>query len=74
MTKTLVLLLSLITLSVSHANLPKNCLGQYVGEIPSYSVIKNDVELTVNKQDVQVTITEKTVFYKSGNLILSGIY
>lgn len=56
------------------AELPKFCFGKYAGEREAYNVIKNDLEMTVDKHDVQITITAELVVYKSGGLVLKGAY
>ena len=66
--------LTAFTFSNKATDLPKDCLGRYQGEIPAYNVVKDDMEVTVDKQDVSITITDEFVVYRSGNLELKGNY
>ena len=40
----------------------------------AYNVVKNEIEMTVDKHDVQITITAELIVYKSGGLMLKGSY
>lgn len=55
-------------------NLPGKALGKYAGEKPAYTAVKNNVEISIEEQDVFITIGETTLFYKIGKLSLSGAY
>lgn len=70
-----VLILSLASLGyASEEVLPKECLGYYAGEMPAYTVVKNDIEMNIDRHDVRIQITRTEVFYSSGTIKLSGAY
>ena len=52
--------------------LPKAAFGKYAGEMESYTITSNDVEMEIEKHDV--TITENQVIYISGKIELKGSY
>ena len=54
--------------------LPKECLGNYAGEMAAYTVMKNDVELNIEKHDVHVKILADAIHYTSGQDQLKGTY
>ena len=54
--------------------LPKECLGYYAGEMPAYTVTRNDIEMNIDKHDVSLQITRYDIFYKSGLIELKGSY
>lgn len=54
--------------------LPKDCIGTYAGEMASYTVTKNDVEMNIEKHDIRIQITRYEVFYTSGLIELKGGY
>ncbi|MBL7898398.1 MAG: hypothetical protein JNJ99_07670 [Crocinitomicaceae bacterium] len=65
----------LFVVALSHADdLPKDCYGYYAGEMMAYSVIKDDVELSIEKHDVHVQITTTGIVYKSGTIQIKGAY
>lgn len=73
--KQLVLILSLsLGAAVFADDLPKECLGNYAGEMAAYTVLKNDVELNIEKHDVHVHLTSQGIFYSSGSIELKGTY
>jgi len=55
-------------------DLPKECLGNYAGEMAAYTVMKNDMQLNIEKHDVRVGITTHEIAYTSGNIELKGSY
>lgn len=74
MYKSFFLILFLLPLFVSSQTLPKDCYGFYAGEMVAYTVMKNDVEMNIEKHDVEVHVTDQFVSYTSGNLMLKGTY
>jgi len=74
MYKSFLFVLFLFPFFISSQTLPKDCYGFYAGEMAAYSVIKNDVEMNIEKHDVEVHVTDKYVSYTSGNLTLKGTY
>ncbi|MBI3136733.1 MAG: hypothetical protein HYZ14_18815 [Bacteroidetes bacterium] len=54
--------------------LPRDCYGSYAGEMAAYSVLKNDVELNIEKHDVFVSLKADGIFYSSGTIELKGSY
>jgi len=74
MYKTFLVVLFFFPFFISAQTLPKDCYGFYAGEMVAYSVIKNDVEMNIEKHDVEVHVTNKYVSYASGNLTLKGTY
>ena len=55
-------------------NVPAKAIGKYAGVKPAYTAVKNDVEISIEEQDVFITISESLVFYSLGTLSLSGAY
>jgi len=55
-------------------NLPKNCYGNYGGEMPAYSVFLDGASIDIEKHDVFVSISKTEVVYKTSFLLLSGSY
>ena len=55
-------------------NLPGKAFGKYAGVKPAYTAETNGIEISIEEQDVFVTITENMVFYTLGSLSLSGPY
>ena len=75
MRKTLLSFVLVFTaLTISADELPKDCYGFYAGEMAPYSVVKNDVELNIDKHDVHIQITTTGILYKSGTIQLKGTY
>jgi len=74
MKKQLFLILFLFPIFISAQTLPKDCFGFYAGEMAAYTVMKNDVEMNIEKHDVEVHVADKYVSYTSGKLTLKGTY
>lgn len=76
MKKLLSICIALLSISViaGEDDLPKDCLGHYAGQMPAYTVVKNDIEMNIDKHDVKIQITRHEVFYSSGTIKLSGAY
>jgi hypothetical protein len=74
MKKLLLLLLVCAGKMAVAEDLPKDCLGTYAGEMAAYSVMKNDLQLNIEKHDVHVQITTHDIAYVSGNIELKGRY
>ena len=74
MSKSFLLILFLFPAFVFSQSLPKDCFGFYAGEMAAYTVMKNDVEMNIEKHDVEVHVAEKYVSYTSGTLSLKGSY
>ena len=74
--KTFVLLTFLIGFSVSSiaGGLPKTAFGDYAGEMEAHTVVKNDIELTIEKHTVNLTITPDDIIYESGDIKMTGTY
>ena len=70
----LFLILFLLPVFISAQTLPKDCYGFYAGEMAAYTVMKNDVEMNIEKHDVEVHVADKYVSYTSGTLTLKGTY
>jgi len=57
--KKLVLIFCLtLPVYLSAQTLPKECYGFYAGEMAAYSVIVNDVEMNIEKHDVEVHVAD----------------
>jgi len=54
--------------------LPKECFGFYAGEMAAYTVMKNDIEMNIEKHDVEVHVTSDYISYSSGTVVLKGAY
>ena len=74
MKKNLSLFLFLFPIFLSAQTLPKECYGFYAGEMAAYTVMKNDVEMNIEKHDVEVHVAAQYVSYTSGTLTLKGTY
>lgn len=61
-------------IAFSQEKLPKSCFGEYIGEMEAYEVIKNEVELSVDKHNVRISIDENQIIYSSGTLTVKGSY
>jgi hypothetical protein len=74
--KRLLVVFALLTFAatVSAQALPKECFGFYAGEMAAYTVVKNDVEMNIEKHDVEVHIASDYIAYTSGSLALKGTY
>ena len=70
----LIIFLFLLPVFISAQTLPKDCYGFYAGEMTAYTVVKNDVEMNIEKHDVEVHVADKYVSYTSGTLTLKGTY
>lgn len=54
--------------------IPKDCLGKYGGEMPSYSVELDGTIIDIEKHDIYITINESQIVYIGGKLDLTGLY
>ena len=73
--RTYLLILTFLVVSPSIAGgLPRSCFGDYAGVMQAYDVVKNDVEMHIEKHDVRVSITETEIIYSTGNITLKGGY
>lgn len=54
--------------------LPKTAFGDYAGEMEAHTVVKNDLELDIEKHTVNLKITEEDITYESGDIRMSGTY
>lgn len=67
--------LILMVSSISFAqSLPKSCYGDYAGEMRAYDVVKNEIEMHIDKHDIKVSITDKEIVYSTGNITVKGTY
>jgi len=74
MKKISVLFFLFFAVSIHAENLPKDCYGTYAGEMASYRVVKNDIEMNIEKHDVKIEIEENKLTYITGVLVLTGTY
>lgn len=74
MKKLFVLLILCVGKTAVAEELPKDCLGSYAGEMAAYSVMKNDMQLNIEKHDVHVQIEAGSISYSSGSIQLKGVY
>ena len=73
--KFILLIIGLLVSSITIASdLPGKALGKYAGEKPAYTAMKDDTEISIEAQDVFVTIKEDLLVYKIGSVTLSGGY
>ena len=73
--KTYLILFSFIFASTALAGgLPKSCFGEYAGEMEAYDVVKNDLEMHIDKHDVRVSISLTEIIYSTGNITVRGSY
>lgn len=64
----------LVLVNANAETLPKDCFGEYAGEMAAYTVMNNDVELNIEKHDVKIEISAEKINYKSGMIELNGTY
>ena len=62
------------TIAAAAQQLPKECFGFYAGEMAAYTVMKNDIEMNIEKHDVEVHVTSDYISYSSGTVALKGSY
>src|SRR5687767_4140569 len=74
MKRLLVLFVLTASTAVFAEDLPKECLGNYAGEMAAYTVMRDDVQLNIEKHDVHVHIKANGIFYASGAIELQGTY
>ena len=54
--------------------LPKNCYGVYKGEVGSYSIVKNEKEITIASHEIELDISPEWLVYRAGNISFTGKY
>lgn len=74
MQKALIAFSFFLSVCAQAGDLPKQCFGQYAGEMQSYNVVKNEVELSVDKHDVKIIINENELIYSTGKMVVTGAY
>lgn len=72
--KTIVLLVFIVTHSVFHAQVKKNLLGTYAGQISSYTLNTGLQSFKVEAVSIEVKIEKDSLFVQIGNTAIKGTY
>lgn len=72
-----ILFLLTLTLAIcgySQEGLHKTAYGKYVGKMPAYTIVKDEIEMEIAEHEIFLTIDQEKVIYNSGNIELGGEY
>ncbi|MCG8576225.1 MAG: hypothetical protein MI810_15145 [Flavobacteriales bacterium] len=73
--KTLLLTLFLsVSIFALSEEIPKSSCGEYAGEMEAYTLLKNDVEMEIDKHEVTLVLNEEDIKYSSGTIKMTGTY
>jgi hypothetical protein len=70
------LLIAFLGFSITNysGGLPKSAFGDYTGEMEAYSIMKNDIEMEIEKHTVNLSINDEEISYESGTIKMKGTY